>query len=282
MQYTHFGKQAEVWKHLPLCDVMINEKPLVYIETNSAYADYTLTRTPEQEYGIFHFLEKAENCKELRDSKYFLLETSAMKEGCYLGSPALAMNVFQSQIDKYVFFDIDNEALKNIARFSERLSLTDKVKTINQDSRIGLKNLLESLPESTLLHIDPYEIIEQASNGYSYLDLFVEASSMGIKCFLWYGFNTLEEKERLNKDIKDKVRKLTDRNLLGKELIMEIIEKDTVPCNPGILGSGLLTSNLSEKSLKAIEDCSRLLVDLWKGTTYQNYKGDLYQETIVR
>ncbi len=47
MSYSHYGKQAEVWKHLSLCDVIAKEQPTVYVETNSAYVDYHLSHSPE-------------------------------------------------------------------------------------------------------------------------------------------------------------------------------------------------------------------------------------------
>ncbi|MDV6191974.1 hypothetical protein R3O82_01730 [Bacteroides hominis (ex Liu et al. 2022)] len=55
MTYTHFGKQADVLKHLLLCELLRIEKPQVYVETNAACAQYALEKTPEQEYGIYHF-----------------------------------------------------------------------------------------------------------------------------------------------------------------------------------------------------------------------------------
>lgn len=55
MTYTHFGKQADVLKHLLLCELLRIEKPRVYVETNAACAQYALEKTPEQEYGIYHF-----------------------------------------------------------------------------------------------------------------------------------------------------------------------------------------------------------------------------------
>jgi 23S rRNA (adenine2030-N6)-methyltransferase len=58
MTYTHFGKQADVLKHLLLCELLRIEKPRVYVETNAACAQYALERTPEQEYGIYHFLKR--------------------------------------------------------------------------------------------------------------------------------------------------------------------------------------------------------------------------------
>lgn len=281
MGYAHFGKQAEVWKHLPLCDVMVNEMPQVYIETNSAYADYLLTSTPEQMYGIYHFIEKAKDNVLLKNCGYFQLENTAMKDNIYLGSPALAMNIFREKIDKYIFYDIDREALRCVERYAENNSLKERTETICQDSRIGMKELLKSLPPSTFIHIDPYEIIDEASNGYSYLDLFIEAADLGLKCFLWYGYNTLNEKDQLNRQLKEKVKFSTSNHILCKELTMEIIEKETIPCNPGILGSGLLTCNLSDSSSKMICDYGNLLVGLWKDTKYLNFRGDLYHERII-
>ena len=45
--YTHFAKQPDVLKHLILCEVLRNEAPQVYVETNSACAIYSMTQTPE-------------------------------------------------------------------------------------------------------------------------------------------------------------------------------------------------------------------------------------------
>ena len=89
--YTLFAKQPDVLKHLILCEVLRNEAPQVYVETNSACAIYSMTQTPEQQYGIYHFLEKADDDKSLKDSIYYQLENPEMTKGNYLGSPALAI-----------------------------------------------------------------------------------------------------------------------------------------------------------------------------------------------
>lgn len=44
MTYTHFGKQADVLKHLLLCELLRIEKPRVYVETNAACAQYALEK----------------------------------------------------------------------------------------------------------------------------------------------------------------------------------------------------------------------------------------------
>ena len=63
--YKHFGKQPDVLKHLVLCEILQNENPSTYVETNSACAIYQMEHTPEQQYGIYHFLERANDEREL-------------------------------------------------------------------------------------------------------------------------------------------------------------------------------------------------------------------------
>lgn len=278
--YNHFAKPADVWKHLALCEVMRNEQLKVYVETNSACADYHLNHTPEQEYGIYNFIEKAKNHKDLSESAYYQLESSAIQENKYLGSPALAMRVLGDTVDKFHFFDIETAALSNVIAFANRNQLADKVEIIKQDSIIGVLDLLPKLPKSTLVHIDPYNIDKPSTNGKDYLDVFTQASERGMKCVLWYGFNTLDEKKYLDDFMMDKLSGNTIDNLSCIELIMDIIQKNTILCNPGILGNGLLTSNLSNASASTIEKYSKSLIDLYQNSHYNGFKGSIYRDIL--
>lgn len=280
--YNHFAKPADVWKHLVLCEVINNEKPQSYIDTNSAYAVYELTHTPEQEYGIYYFLKEAKNNVTLFQSVYFDLESSMINENKYLGSPGLAMSILKNTANKFYFFDIEATALSNIVEFAETNQIINNVTVINQDSIIGTFDLLPNLSQSTLIHIDPYNIDKPSSNGKDYLDIFVEASEQGIQCILWYGFNTLDEKKQLNDFMINKLSEKKTNNILCIELIMDIILKDQILCNPGILGNGLLTSNLSKASIQAIENYSKSLVTLYENSQYQGYKGSMYRDIIIK
>ena len=44
---------------------------------------------------------------------------------------------------------------------------------------------MSSLPKSTFLHIDPYEIDKTNNNGHTYLDVLIGATKLGMKCLLW-------------------------------------------------------------------------------------------------
>lgn len=279
MAYSHYGKQAEVWKHLPLCDIIAHEQPSVYVETNSAYAEYTLCGSAEQEYGIYHFLRNGEE-HEVRNSRYYLLEEKAMQSSRYIGSPGLAMSLLRGS-SRYIFFDIDPEALQSIESFAASRQLSDRIECRHQDSIQGLLELLPELPASTLIHIDPYLIDQPGENGYTYLDLFGEATARGLKCFLWYGYQTLDEKEGLESLIRTSLPDKERHSLSCHELTLRSIAQSDPSCTPGVLGSGLLTSNLSRQSIEAIDSYSRVLVEFYRRVSYREFNGELYRDIVI-
>ena len=278
--YTHFGKQPDVLKHLILCEVLRNEAPQVYVETNSACAIYFMTQTPEQQYGIYHFLEKADDDKSLKDSIYYQLESTEMAKGNYLGSPALAMNTLAERTSQYLFFDIEKDALENIESYAKQVKLESHIQTCHTDSLEGIIKLLPSLSQASFLHIDPYEIDKKGISGTTYLDVLIQATQAGMKCLLWYGFMTGNNKIHINQYIVNRLEEENIKEYTCIELIMNSIRKDTIPCNPGILGSGILATNLSKEANKAIWDYSNMLVCMYSDTKYKSYDGRLYRDSI--
>ena len=274
--YTHFAKQPDVLKHLILCEVLKNETPQIYVETNSACAIYPMTQTPEQQYVIYHFLEKADEVPSLKDSIYYQLESGEMAKGNYLGSPALAMNVLGKQAKRFVFFDLEKSALENVGTYAKQIELSASVEIHHADSSRGTIELLPSLPTSSFIHIDPYEIDKKGDSGVSYFDVLIQASLLGMKCLLWYGFMTGDDKASLDNYITSSLEKAGIKDYTGVELTMNSIRKDSVLCNPGILGSGILATNVSQASKDIILDYSNQLVDIYKDAKYKDYDGSLY------
>lgn len=279
MGYTHYGKQAEVWKHLPLCDLIAIEQPSVYVETNSAYAEYNLQATPEQCYGIYHFLEKA-TTHAVNDSLYSRLERAALAENRYIGSPGLAMAILGEK-SHYIFFDIDADALRSIEEFGKKHELSDRIELHHRDSIAGMRELLPRLPLSSFIHIDPYRIDTPDENGYTYLDVFEQAVRLHLKCFLWYGYQTLQEKEALEGLIKSRCREMDGVVFSCHALTLSLIEWEKMPCAPGVLGSGLLTGNLSDASWQHIAAAAGLLTDFYRDAKYREFTGELYAEEVM-
>lgn len=275
--YTHFGKQADVFKHLILCEALQIEKPQVYVESNSASAIYKMAHTPEQEYDIYHFLKSAEREKLLKASVYYNLESKAIEKGYYLGSPALAMNISGREAQQLHFFDIEKDALANVENYAEESIPGTRVLTYNTDSIEGVMQLLPSLPASSFIHIDPYEIDKKGNSGKTYLDVMVEAARLGMKCLLWYGYMTADDKSRLNRYITETLEAGGIKEYTHIRLTMNSIQKETVACNPGILGSGILATNLSEVSCSMIGSYSDKLVDIYEGVMYKGRDGSLHK-----
>ena len=280
MSYKHYGEIGDIWKHLPLCEVITMERPTVYVETNSAYSQYSLDRTPAQEYGIFNVIGKAEAFPSLQESAYYKLIKPFVMEGKYLGSPGLAMTFLNNITESFVFFDLEKEALENITSFANERNIHGQVRVINKDSVSGLLEMLPTLPPSTFIHIDPYLIDDPNAEGKTYLDVFIKASVQGLKCFLWYGFETLNDKDYLNTLVRERLSEAQITSAHCCELMMESIQQNSVVCNPGVVGCGVLTSNLSSNANKAISEMADLVVALYRGTSYDGFKGDLYKDII--
>ncbi|MCM0233406.1 hypothetical protein [Bacteroides fragilis] len=290
MTYTHFGKQADVLKHLLLCELLRIEKPRVYVETNAACAQYALEKTPEQEYGIYHFLKRAEAAEKkciperteyyhpqeaLRRSFYYQQESEAMQANRYIGSPGLAMNIL-GDTARYIFFDIESEPLENVSQYAGTKELKECINLFNRDSIEGTLELLSSLPASSFLHIDPYEIDKPGRNGRTYLDVFIEAAKAGMRCFLWYGYMTLKDKRHLEELIAQSLPEAGIRNATGVELTLKMIKEDVAESNPGVLGSGVLGANLSEESNAVIPQYAAWLEEIYKDAKYKNLDGSVY------
>jgi len=283
MHYIHYGRIGDIWKHLPLCSFLRNEKPRKYVETNAAFPIYELEKSVEQEYGIYTFFENAAKIPVLLDTPYYQ-EISKLNDGhkkltSYLGSPGLAMHCLKDVTKDFIFFDLEQIALKRCEEYATKLGITTKVKVRCKDSVNGVYSLLPSLSSEDFIHFDPYEMWHK-SNGVDYGDVFVEATKKGIKCMVWYGFYTLKQKQQVYDFFNQKLKSISGHNVRCIEVIMDIIEEDDIKVNPGIIGVGVLTSNLSQKSLEDMDSLSNALIDIYKGSFFGDYPGDLYKEEL--
>lgn len=95
-----------------------------------------------------------------------------------------------------------------------------------------------------------------------------------------YGFMTQHDKSHLNSYITTRLEEARIKDYICAELIMSSIRQDTVLYNPGIIGSGILGTNLSQKSNTAILDYSDILVRLYQYAKYKDHDGSLYRDII--
>ena len=111
------------------------------------------------------------------------------------------------QANRFVFFVLEKSALENVGTYAKQVGLSASVEMHHADSSRGTIELLPSLPSSSFIHIDPYEIDKKGDSGVTYLDILIQATQLGIKCLLWYGFMTEDDKESLDNYIVSSLEK---------------------------------------------------------------------------
>jgi 23S rRNA (adenine2030-N6)-methyltransferase len=70
MANVHYASIGDVWKHLPLAEILRIECPRSYWESHAGSSTYPLTHYPERDYGAFAFLERAGRSRGLEGSSY--------------------------------------------------------------------------------------------------------------------------------------------------------------------------------------------------------------------
>ncbi|MBD2414305.1 hypothetical protein FACHB389_14265 [Nostoc calcicola FACHB-389] len=280
MSYRHFGRIGDIWKHIPLCEFLIIEQPANYIETNSAYPEYQLTASFEQQYGILHVEKNIQKSQLLQQSAYWrvLSSISEKKSGLskYLGSPALALNILKGTAKNFVFFDIEQACLKEIAEYAKKLNIAQQVNCRNEDSINGLISMIENLTPHDFIHVDPYLIHEKNANGNSYFDAFVRAMRQGIMGMLWYGFNTFQERENLHNGFQKQTGIGSRTRLQGIELRSILLDESILDVNPGVLGCGILIGNLSNISQQYFKEIALEITNIYQNSTmFGKYPGQL-------
>jgi 23S rRNA A2030 N6-methylase RlmJ len=88
MANVHYGNIGDIWKHLPLAEILAIEAPNTYWESHAGSSHYALTHSPEREYGIFYFARAANQSKLLSHAVYTQLLKGYERNGLLRLYPA--------------------------------------------------------------------------------------------------------------------------------------------------------------------------------------------------
>lgn len=292
MANRHYGKLGDLWKHIPLCEILSIETPVWYGESHAGDATYPLTRSDERDFGIFHLLDAVERAGETDDWIYTRYFKTTSREH-FPGSPALAMDVLTDPSTQFVFCDLDQASLDNIRAFA--MHDDRNVACIADDGVMTMDRWLRDASTSgAFVHLDPYLPGERASeDSLSSDELFFQLASRGIKVMLWYGFhasssNETDERFRISRDarwqqINDAASDLEidDLSLWCGEVFLRDMLRGPLPDDLGIHGCGVLCANLSDASIDRCRGAGEALVRWYDGATMSNgVAGDLVFEEI--
>jgi len=247
MANRHFGELGDVWKHLPLAEVLRLNPPRHYWETHAGSAAYTLTDSPARLHGALRFRARAPADPELAECSY--LAALRAVPGVYPGSPSLAMRALGYDAH-YLFCDTDPESAQSLreagAHIGVRVVEEDGVSTIRREATSAAVS-----PSEVLVLIDPYEPHERLRpDGMTPVELAAFLIGCGYRLFYWYGYDSIDERGWASEEIS--------RLVPGVDLWcgdVTIPSPFVYPERSGVWGCGVVLANMTSTE---VQMCARL------------------------
>ena len=253
----HFGELGDVWKHLPLAEMLRVNPPLHYWETHAGSAYYPLTASPARLHGALRFLAYAPGEPELQDCAY--LQALRTMPDFYPGSPMLATQAL-GQNAEYIFCDIDPESAAGLrtatAGLDARVIEADGVSGIAREVQLSSVN-----PADVLVLIDPFEPYEQWTPGSKTpLELAGWLAGAGDRVVFWYGYDSAERRGWA----RDKIARLAaDVKLWCGDTLMPA--SFVYPGRPGAWGCGIVLANATSAEVGVCERLGHALERIGEG-----------------
>jgi hypothetical protein len=191
MANRHFAELGDVWKHLPLAEILRLNPPQHYWETHAGSPSYPLTASPTRVHGAPRFLTRAPFDPDLLRCSY--LEALQAEPGVYPGSPTLAFRELGANAT-YMFCDIDPVS----AAALRTIGMHQRVRVVEGDGVAAIASEAERMdiePKRVFVHIDPYDPYERVSTGaMTPVELAGSLACRGYRLFYWYGYESIAER----------------------------------------------------------------------------------------
>ena len=292
MANKHFGEIGDIWKHLPLAEILAIEKPDEYWESHSGAATYPMSHSFARNYGIYYFRSNARKNPILGRSAYFKFLESLTEERRlhrYPGSPYVAMKTL-GNVGRYHFCDIDGVSLVNIRETADNLKISDdRVINVARDGVPVLASSVLGTPvrecEKNFAFIDPYRPFVRSENKMNTLDLLSYLAGRGVKTVLWYGYDSDEYRQMLLAGLKKSLAAykvdMTKVSLWCGDINLAAMNDATFDESPGLLGCGIVCANMSEKAVIACDGLGQELAKIYEKSKFPDgHSGELKYKTI--
>jgi 23S rRNA A2030 N6-methylase RlmJ len=289
MANTHYAEIGDIWKHLPLAEILAIERPRRYWESHAGSACYPLTPSLGRDYGAGYFVQRAPDAPTLRDSAFWsVLRPLAYNAGLYPGSPLIAMSLLGAGVDSYLFCDTDAASLHTIQDSSRQLGLpADRLRCVQGDGVGTLYQTAAQLPGALALeafaHIDPYRPFEQTAAGLTSLELFGELSARGVKAMLWYGYDSPATRSRCEDQLRSGLAALRPNpsSLWCGEINLAAMHDPGFTVNPGVQGCGVLLSNVSARTMAACTRLGEALAEIYRSAIFPDGRSGALDFAVV-
>jgi len=246
---SHFANFGDVWKHLPLAEVLRLKPAGQYWETHAGSATYGLTSSLTRAHGACRFLSEAPTDPVLGATEY--LAALRAIPGTYPGSAALASRVLGSGC-RYLLCDLDPESAESLRamghdhRLDLRVVEGDGVSTIQREAAIT-----NARPADVFVHIDPYDPFERSTpDAWTPIELAGELAARGYRLLYWYGYESVDDRGWAKSAISSRAPQA--EVWCGDMLVPSPF---VYPERPGTWGCGIVLANMTSVEAEA---CHRL------------------------
>lgn len=280
MANRHYGNIGDIWKHLPLAEMLAIERPARYWESHAGSSEYALERSPARDYGVFHFLRFAGGSLDLAGSSFLcLLDGLRTAQGnleVYPGSPRLAMEMLGGRCE-YLFCDLDGGSLETIEGTACSLGIPAvNLKCVRADGVATVLAAASALSAeaaaATLIVIDPCagdDPFARRPDRPSPMDAFARTVATGARVVLWYSFSSVGERAACWDGIRSSLSghqvDVGAAGLWSGEIALREIASGGASFDPGVRGCGILCANLKSESICAASRLGHELARIYAG-----------------
>jgi 23S rRNA (adenine2030-N6)-methyltransferase len=250
-----------------LAELLALEPPKHYWETHAGSASYPLTHSPDRDYGVYRFIERAGSVPELAESRYAAelrrLAADGVAPASFPGSALLAMRMLGKDAE-YLLCDLDPESVASLNAAAAELGLREKDVVREADGMttvVDEARKLKGESEGVVVTIDPFQPFEIAG-GISALELAAGLIEDDFKVLYWYGYDTPEQRSYPMGVLREYAREAGTSVWCGDLMLVaaagqseqEVEQLLAGAEGPGA-GCGVVCGNFSQASL---ERCARL------------------------
>lgn len=193
MANHHFGKLADVWKHLVLDEVLAVVRPGRYAETHAGSASYAMVDDAERRFGVLGYLDALPGSPDLAAAAYSRVVSGPVlgAHPHYPGSPLQAMTLLGDGAD-YLLCDLDPGSVSDLRAAADRRGLT-RCEVVERDGMSAVRRWLGD-PRPGLVHVDPFDPHARVPGGASAVKVVAEVAEAGHVLVYWYGVSGLKQR----------------------------------------------------------------------------------------
>ncbi|WP_239338540.1 23S rRNA (adenine(2030)-N(6))-methyltransferase RlmJ [Frankia sp. CiP3] len=292
MANRHFGRIGDVWKHLPLADILLLERPRRYWETHAGSASYPLTPSMERDYGVYHFWEHSRASPHLAVCRYRqTLAHSAFRcdrPSLYPGSSLIAMEIL-GQATVYLLPDLDGDSVTSLDQAAADRQLPD-VAYPQADGvteiRRAADNVATADVRATFVLVDPFYPFGDTTGSVTPVDLFCQVAARGFMAMFWYGFDSIAHRVELHARIAEI---LMEYGICGAtsplwcgEVALAALGRPGFAVQPGTRGCGILLANLALATSQRCADLGEALAAIYSTARFPDGEdGSLHFSTVT-